>query len=249
MAATPQGSTRPASPPGSSRPSPGRTAPAASGMMLPMRIWDLPIRLFHWALVVLVGLCWLSIEMNWMRVHMLAGQAVLVLLVFRLAWGIVGSDTARFAQFLRSPLAGIRHLLHFTRREPDTTIGHNEAGGWMVVVMLLVLLGQVMAGLFANNEDSFVEGPLSRLVGSAWGAWALQQHHRLFTVIQIVVVLHILAIIGYAVVKRHNLVRPMVTGKKRMPAATRAPRMASPVLAAVLLAVSAALVWSAVNLL
>jgi cytochrome b len=180
---------------------------------------------------------------------MLAGQALMALLLFRLVWGFVGSETARFSHFLKNPLEGLRHLAHFGRREPDTTVGHNEAGGWMVLALLLVLLAQVLTGMFLNNEESFVEGPLARLVSSEWGAWAMRQHHLIFNVIQVLVLGHVAAVILYGVVKRHDLVRPMITGKKRLPAATRAPRMASPVLAAVILAACAALVWAVVNLL
>jgi cytochrome b len=119
----------------------------------------------------------------------------------------------------------------------------------MVLVLLLVLLAQALTGMFLNNEDSFVEGPWAKLVGGEWGAWALRQHHLIFNVIQVLVLAHVAAVILYGVVKRHDLVRPMITGKKRLPAATRAPRMASPVLAAVILVVCAALVWGAVNFL
>lgn len=237
MASQPQNSSRPA------------PAGQRSTMLLPMRIWDAPIRLFHWVLVALVITSWVSVEFSYMRVHMLSGQAILALLIFRLVWGFIGSDTARFSQFLRSPIAAIQHLMHFTRREPDTQIGHNEAGGWMVVGVLLLLLAQVLTGLFLNNEESFIEGPLSHLVGSAWGAWALKQHNLLFNGIVLVVILHVLAIIGYAVVKRHDLVRPMITGKKRLPAATPAPTMGNSWLAAAILAVAVALVWLAVNTL
>ncbi len=222
--------------------------PQKPGLLLPMRVWDGPVRLFHWALVVLLALSWASVEiLNDMRVHMLAGQAMLALLLFRLVWGIIGSETARFSHFLGNPFAAVTHLRHLHRREPDIQVGHNAAGGWMVLVMLLVLFAQVATGLFANNEDSFVEGPLSRLVGSEWGAWALKQHHRLFTVIQVVVALHILAILTYALLKRHDLVRPMITGKKRLPAATKQPRMRSPWLALAILAGCAAVVWLAMN--
>jgi cytochrome b len=224
--------------------------PQRQGMMLPMRVWDGPVRLFHWVLVALVLVSWISVEfMNNIRVHMLAGQALMALLLFRFVWGFVGSETARFSHFLKNPLKGLRHLAHFGRREPDTTVGHNEAGGWMVLALLLVLLAQVLTGMFLNNEESFVEGPLARLVSSEWGAWAMRQHHLIFNVIQVLVLGHVAAVILYGVVKRHDLVRPMITGKKRLPAATRAPRMASPVLAAVILAACAALVWAVVNLL
>mgnify|MGYP002635439738 CR=1 FL=1 len=221
-----------------------RNTPTPSGLWLPMRVWDGPVRLFHWALLALVATSWLSVEFfNSMRVHMLAGEAVLALLLFRLVWGVIGSETARFSQFLGNPLHAVTHLMHMTRREPDTQVGHNAAGGWMVLAMLLVLLAQVTTGLLASDEESFVEGPLNHLVGGAWGAWALSQHHLLFTVIQVLVVLHVLALIAYAVLKRHDLVHPMITGKKRLPAATPQPRMRSPWLALSVLAGAALAVW------
>jgi len=209
-----------------------------------MRVWDGPVRLFHWALLALVVTSWLSIEFfNSMRVHMLSGEAVLALLLFRLVWGVVGSDTARFSHFLGNPFHAAAHLRELARRGPDTQVGHNAAGGWMVLAMLLVLLAQATTGLLASDEESFVEGPLNHLVGGAWGAWALSQHRLLFTVIQVLVALHVLAIIAYAVLKRHNLVRPMITGKKRLPAATPQPRLRSPWLALVVLAAASAAVW------
>jgi len=236
--------------PARAAPPPQSRIPQKPGLMLPMRVWDGPLRLFHWALVVLLGVSWASIELfNNLHLHMRSGQALLTLLLFRFVWGIVGSETARFSHFLGSPFAAVSHLRHLHRREPDTQIGHNAAGGWMVLVMLLVLFAQVATGLVAVNEDSFVYGPLSHLVGSEWGAWALAQHHLLFTAIQVIVALHILAIVAYAVLKRHDLVRPMITGKKRLPAATRQPRMRSPWLALAILAGAALAVWLAMNFL
>jgi len=109
--------------------------------------------------------------------------------------------------------------------------------------MLLVLFAQVGTGLIIADEESFIEAPLNHLVGAEWGAWAKKQHRWLFTAIQIMVALHLLAIAAYALLKRHDLVRPMLTGKKRLPAATPQPRMASPYLALALLVLSALLVW------
>jgi cytochrome b len=106
---------------------------------LPMRIWDAPTRLFHWVLVLLIATSYVTVQNNWMDLHLLSGYAILTLLLFRLVWGFIGSDTARFARFLRSPFAALRHLASFTKREPDNEVGHNEAGGWMVLVMLVVL--------------------------------------------------------------------------------------------------------------
>jgi cytochrome b len=213
---------------------------------LPMPVWDLPIRLFHWVLVALVGFMWVSGKQGWLEYHMLSGYTILALLVFRVVWGFIGSDTARFLFFLKSPFEALRHLAHLHRREPDTEIGHNAAGGWMVIVMLVLLFAQVFTGLCANDDIS-VEGPLSGLVGKDWSDWLTSKHHLLFRVIQVMVALHILAIVTYAVLKRHDLVRPMITGKKRMPGAMTAPRMVSPLLAVVVLVIAGLLVAAMVR--
>jgi cytochrome b len=216
-------------------------------LWLPMRVWDAPTRLFHWLLVGLVVFSYVSIRLNWLDWHIRSGEAILTLLIFRLVWGVVGSRTSRFASFLRSPLSALRHLAAFGRREPDTEVGHNAAGGWMVLVLLAALVVQVVSGLLAYDTDAFVGGPLTHLVPEATGTRALALHHLSFTVLEIVVALHVLAVIFYAVIKRHNLVRPMITGKKRLPAATPAPRMASPTLAAAILLAASVLVWAAVT--
>jgi cytochrome b len=212
-------------------------------MRLPMRIWDAPTRLFHWLLVLLVATGYVTIKRNWMELHLLAGYAMLTLLIFRVVWGFIGSDTARFARFLRSPIAGLRHLAHFARRTPDDEVGHNEAGGWMVLAMLLVLAAQVGTGLF-SNDDGATEGPLAKYVDKAVSDKLSGYHGLNFNILLGLIGLHIVAIVAYAVVKRHDLVRPMFTGKKRLPAATRAPRMASPILALAILVVAALAVWA-----
>jgi cytochrome b len=213
---------------------------------LPMRVWDAPTRLFHWVLIVLIATSWVTQYENWMEWHKLSGYSILTLLLFRLAWGFVGSDTARFARFLKSPLAALRHVSHITRREPDYEIGHNAAGGWMVLVMLLLLLVQAVSGLF-SNDDIDTEGPLTNQDSKEQSDWFSHIHSINFTLIEIVIALHVLAIIAYAVLKRQDLVRPMVTGKKRMPGATRPPRMASSILAVVLLIVAAGVVAALVR--
>jgi cytochrome b len=209
---------------------------------LPMRIWDAPTRLFHWTLVLLVAFSYLAIQMSWMKLHFLSGYTILALLLFRLAWGVVGSETARFSHFLQSPLEAFRHLAHFLRREPDTEIGHNAAGGWMVLVMLLTLLAQVATGLFSNDDVAF-EGPLAHRLDKAASDAVTSAHGMIFNVILVVVALHVLAVIAYAIVKRHDLVRPMVTGKKRLPATMQQPRFTNPLLALLILIASACLVW------
>jgi cytochrome b len=208
---------------------------------LPMRIWDLPTRLFHWILVVLIFLAWLSAWRDWMKLHVACGLTVLTLLLFRLIWGLIGSDTARFSHFLKSPMAAVRHLLHLLRREPDTEVGHNAAGGWMVIGLLALLCVQVGTGL-CSNDDVLVEGPLARFAGKDRSDWLTHIHHVNFTLIEIAIALHVLAIVTYRVLKGHNLLLPMITGKKRLPGATRAPRMMHPILALAVLLISALVV-------
>jgi cytochrome b len=213
---------------------------------VPVQVWDLPTRLFHWAIVLLVGFSWLSQELDWMDWHKLSGYAVLTLLLFRLAWGVVGSETARFRQFLASPRAALRHLADLPRREPDLQVGHNAAGGWMVLVLLLLLAVQVGTGLFAN-DDVLTEGPLAETVDKSTSDWLSHIHGVNFTLIAIAVAAHVLAVLTYAVLKRHDLVRPMLTGRKRLPADLPPPRMASPWLALLLVVAAAGAVTWLVN--
>ena len=216
---------------------------AKPGMRLPLRVWDLPTRLFHWVIVLLVAFCYVSMNLNWTELHFWAGYAVLALLLFRLVWGVVGSETARFSAFLRSPIEGLRHLLKFGERGPDDQVGHNEAGGWMVLVILLLLGASAVTGLFAN-DDGAAYGPLTGWVSKETSDQLSGIHAQLLKVVLLVAIgLHVLAIVAYAAVKRHDLVRPMVTGKKLLPAATRAPRMAPTALAAAILVVAALAVY------
>ena len=205
-----------------------------------VRIWDVPTRLFHWTLVLLVGFSWLSSKMFWMQLHFLSGEAILALVLFRIVWGFVGSDTARFGRFLKSPMAAVAHLKHLRRREPDTEIGHNAAGGWMALGLLVLLLLQVGTGLFSSDDEAAIEGPLRHLVAAGTSAWLTNLHGFAFTAIEIAVAGHIAAVLVYLLLKGHNLVRPMITGTKDIPGPVAQPRMAHPALAAGILGAAAA---------
>jgi cytochrome b len=202
-----------------------------------IKIWDLPTRLFHWLLVVLIATAWASQEYNNMDLHVLTGYAILALLVFRILWGFVGSDTARFWHFLRSPFAAVAHLLHIHHREPDRDVGHNAAGGWMVLVMLGLIGVQAGTGLFAN-DDGNTEGPLMHFVEKDQSDWLSHIHSVNFKLIEAAIVLHILALLTYAVVKRRNLVWPFIEGSKTMPDDVQAPRLVSSLWALPVLAVA-----------
>jgi cytochrome b len=211
-----------------------------------VQVWDAPTRLFHWAIVVLLGTSWLSESQGWMELHFLSGYSIITLLLFRIGWGFVGSDTSRFVSFLKGPTAALRHLARLHLREPDRQVGHSAAGGWATLLMLALLSVQAATGLFAN-DDGDTEGPLFKYVGKDRSDWLSHIHAVNFKLIQIAVTAHVAAIVVYAVVKRHDLVRPMITGRKYLPHSIASPTLASPVLAAVLFAIAAGAVALIVN--
>ncbi len=207
-----------------------------------VRIWDLPTRLFHWSLAVLVVFSIVTAHIGgaWIDWHFRSGYAVLALIAFRIAWGFVGGRHARFANFLRGP-SGIAAAL---RGEPAPHAGHNPLGGLSVIAMLALIGAQAVGGLFAN-DDIASEGPLVRLVSKATSDTITTLHRINEKLILALVVLHVAAIFFYLWRKRTNLVRPMITGDKSDvdPAQSTPDDAALRVRAALLLALSAAAVW------
>ena len=116
-----------------------------------VRVWDAPTRLFHWSVVVLIFISWLSADKGYMTVHLWSGLSLLALLLFRLGWGLMGTTTARFSDFLHSPREILAYLRTQARGGRPLHAGHNPAGGVMVVVLLAALAAQVATGLFAND--------------------------------------------------------------------------------------------------
>ena len=213
-----------------------------------VKIWDVPIRVFHWSIVLLVAASWFTNQMNWMELHFLSGYTLLGMLVFRILWGFLGSETARFAHFLKSPAAALRHLNKAFVREPDHEVGHNAAGGWMVLGLLMLLLTQVATGLGAN-DDVMVEGPLSKYVGKEMSDRLGAIHSINFNLIALAVLAHVCAVLAYWLFKRQNLVRPMITGVKHLPGSVRAPLLANAVLATAIIASAAVLATLVATLL
>ena len=207
----------------------------------PVRVWDGPIRLFHWVLVVLVFTSWLTHRQGWMGAHKIAGYTMFAALLYRAAWGVIGSDTARFGRFLANPFAAFVHLRRFHKREPDRMVGHNAAGGWMVLVMLLALAVQVGTGLCANDQV-MVEGQFAERVGPDWSDFLSHVHAVTFTAIEILILLHVAAVLAYGLIKRQDLLTPMLTGRKRLPPGLPVPRLRSPLLAGAILAVAGGVV-------
>jgi len=209
-----------------------------------VRVWDLPTRVFHWLLVALVGLQWASGEFRLlpMQWHYRLGYATLALVVFRVAWGFAGSDTSRFAQFVRGPGAVLRHLASVFRGERVRHAGHNPLGGWSVLLMLASIALQAVSGLFTSDDIS-EEGPLVAHVATATVHGMTRIHHLCPTVLLVLIVLHVAAVLGHRVFGGDDLITPMLHGRARLEHPPRL-RFAPTWLALLLLAASAAAVWT-----
>ena len=207
-----------------------------------VQIWDLPTRLFHWLLVLLIAFSWYTGEEGIMEWHMRSGYAILTLIVFRLLWGIFGSQTARFAQFVKGPQAIIAYARALLAGHPPHPLGHNPLGTLMIVALLLLVGAQASTGLFAN-DDIFTEGPLAHLVSKATSDQLTIIHKTNFNVLLVLIAGHVAAALFYLFVKSENLIWPMVTGRKDISAEESGLRFGSPLLAIVVLALAAAIVW------
>ena len=182
-----------------------------------IRVWDLPVRLFHWALVVLLATSYFSGRAggDWMNLHFWSGYAILTLLLFRIVWGFIGSTTARFSDFVKGPVAAWHHLTELAGADRPREAGHNPLGGAMIVVLIFAVLAQAVAGLFSADTDmGMVNGPLSRLIADKWIDAATAFHKYWINVLLILVGVHVLAAIVYLVWKRQNLIGAMIHGHK-----------------------------------
>jgi cytochrome b len=210
-----------------------------------IKVWDLPTRLFHWTLVALMIAQWLTAENDsTMGYHIWGGYAVLTLVLFRLIWGFVGSDTVRFRDFVRGPGAALEYIKALLRGETPLYLGHNPMGGWSIVAMLGLLLIQAGTGLFAN-DDITTEGPLYAWVSKGTSDWLTTIHKLNFNLLLLVIAVHISAVLFYLFVKRENLIHPMLSGRKHLPPdlANAAPRIVSPWIGLAVLAVAVVAVW------
>ena len=179
-------------------------------------VWDFPTRLFHWLLVnfVIISFVTGNIGGNAMQYHKWSGFAILVLILFRLTWGFVGSGESRFVTFVKGPFTVVCYAMSMLRRDSPQHLGHNPLGGWSIIAMLGALFVQATTGLFAN-DDIATEGPLYDWVSKTTSD-ALTRIHRLNQEVTIALLLiHLLAVIFYFFYKRENLVKPMITGVKQ----------------------------------
>ncbi len=186
--------------------------------MTSIRVWDLPVRLFHWLLVLTIVGSIVSAKLggNWMEWHQRLGFFALGLILFRIIWGVVGSQHARFANFVRGPSTVLQYMREIKRPDAQHTkhyLGHNPMGALSVVALLALILFQATSGLFAD-DDILMRGPYADAVSKQISDWLTKLHKLNSNVIIGLIVLHLSAIGFYHFVKRENLVKPMIFGTK-----------------------------------
>jgi cytochrome b len=179
------------------------------------QVWDLPVRLFHWTLVtaIIAAFATNRLGVSYFKYHVWCGYTVIVLVLFRIVWGFVGTRHAQFLNFVRGPIETLRYALAILRGEGRHYAGHNPLGAWMVLVLLSALAVQAISGLFGNDEI-FNFGPLYGYVSKDLSLWLTSLHRQLFYWILAAAALHVLAVIAHHVFKREKLVKAMITGRK-----------------------------------
>ncbi len=206
-------------------------------------VWDLPVRLFHWLLVLTLIASYVTAKIGFdtMQLHMYIGYWTIGLLVFRILWGFVGPKHARFASFLRGPTGIWRYAKALGAGTMIETAGHNPLGGLSVILLLALVAFQAFTGLFAT-DDIIWTGPYNGAVSSEWATNLTHWHHVNFNIILAAVALHLLAIAFYFLVKKQNLVGAMVHGKKYV-AENDAITKSEIVRAIIVIVIAAALVY------
>ncbi len=178
-----------------------------------IRVWDLPIRVFHWLLVVCIAGSFLTINLGdqFIQWHAYCGYSILTLLIFRIIWGFVGSTHARFLSFIPSKQA----IFDYLRGRSPHVLGHNPIGAISVFALLFVLSIQVFTGLFVDDEVSF-KGPLEKYVSGSVSSFLSEIHEGNQVVILTLIAIHIAAIIFYKKFKGEDLIKPMISGDKEI---------------------------------
>jgi len=181
------------------------------------RVWDIPTRLFHWALVgtVLTGLYLGEYRsFSTINLHFYFGYATAALLTFRILWGFIGPQPSRLKSLFPSPKNLFTYLGKIGQRRPSGVSGHNPLGGLSVLAIILALVVQVVTGLFAEDDGLFAEGPFSEYISDSTVLTMNSIHYMTSRVILALIAVHIVAILFYLIWKRENLIKPMISGWK-----------------------------------
>lgn len=179
-----------------------------------IKVWDLPTRLFHWGMVLLLSLLWWSADAGEMQWHQVFAYSLLVLISFRLLWGFWGSDSAKFSHFLRSPKVALEYLKAVRQQGVTVVLGHNPLGGYMVLALIALVTIQLTSGLFAT-DDIFTEGPLYAYVSADTASWLTWLHKMNFNVILALSTIHVLAVVIH-LIKGDKLLSAMFSGYKKV---------------------------------
>jgi len=215
------------------------------------QVWDLPVRIFHWTLVAAIVSAFITNRLGvaYFKYHVWSGYAVIILVAFRIIWGIVGTRYARFSQFLKGPTATFRYALGLLGRRAPSYAGHNPLGACMVVTLLAALSVQAISGLFGNDEI-FNIGPLAGYISTDLSLQLTTLHRRLFYWIAAAAAIHVLAVIAHYVFSRENLVRAMITGRKPPHCVSEGESIASSrvwLAALLIITLTAALSWIVIH--
>lgn len=190
-----------------------------------IRIWDLWIRLFHWSLAATIVFLLVSGETGWMffEWHRTAGEIALTLVVFRLFWGIFGSSNARLLKLITSPASAIAHLGELFKRKLPQERGHNAAGGWAVLLVLVSITAQAITGQFIADEEEFIEGAYYGAISGDLTDLMYTVHMRNAQLLQIFVIVHVAMVFIYLLYARVNLIFPMFTGSMKWTGTQKVP--------------------------
>lgn len=178
-----------------------------------IRVWDLPVRIFHWALVTAFFVAYVS-EDDYENLHQIAGYTVAALVVFRLAWGVIGTRYARFTEFVKGPHATRAYLGQMLHGKAPRHIGHNPAGAAMIVALLLALTCTTLAGMILLATDG--HGPLAGTFVAGLHEHTVEEVHEFFANTTVfLVIFHVIGVLLSSLLHRENLIRSMITGRKR----------------------------------
>jgi cytochrome b len=181
-----------------------------------VKVWDAFVRIFHWSAVALVLLLVLTAHFGMQEVHMALGVDLLALVAARLAWGVIGTTHARFARFVFAPKTSLRYLADVLRGRPQRHLGHNPAGGWMVIALLVVLGVALVTGLLLQATLEF-EGPLAEQLlpaSDAFVDWVREVHRGSVHALYGLVPVHVIGVLLASAQHRENLIWSMMSGYK-----------------------------------
>jgi cytochrome b len=178
-----------------------------------IKVWDPVLRIFHWSLVLFFSLAFIT-EDDWLSLHVVAGYAITLLIAFRILWGLIGPRYARFTQFIKSPAEVVSYIGKMLRFKIPHYLGHNPAAAAMIVSLLLSIILLCFSGMIIIAAEG--QGPLANTFFSALNAEWIEEIHEFFANFTLLlVILHVVGVLFSSLLEGQNLVRAMITGRKK----------------------------------